>query len=45
MGHDGQLLAIIPSRDLVVVRLGLSRSPAARDYASFLADVLAALGG
>ena len=45
MGHDGQLVAIIPSRQLVLVRLGLSRSSEARDYESLLADILAAIGG
>jgi hypothetical protein len=45
MGHDGQVVAIIPSRDLVVVRLGLSRSEDVWDYESFLGDVLAATQG
>jgi hypothetical protein len=45
MGHDGQLVAIIPSRQLVLVRLGLSRSSEARDYESFLADILATIRG
>ena len=35
----------IPSRELVVVRLGLSRSREARDYESFLAEILEAIGG
>lgn len=42
-GHDGQTVAIIPSREMIVVRLGLSRSPETWDLERFLADVLAAL--
>jgi CubicO group peptidase (beta-lactamase class C family) len=30
MGHDGQYVAVIPSRELVVVRLGLT--PAREEY-------------
>ena len=41
----GQLVAIIASRELAIVRLGLSRSSQARDYGSFLADILSAIGG
>jgi len=43
MGHEGKIVAIIPSRDLVVVRLGLSRSNETWDYEGFLADILAAI--
>jgi CubicO group peptidase (beta-lactamase class C family) len=39
-GHDGKRIAIIPSRKLVVVRLGLSRSDETWDYEGFLVDVL-----
>jgi len=43
MGHEGKVVAIIPSRQLVVVRLGLSRSNETWDYEGFIADVLAAI--
>lgn len=43
LGHEGQCLTVIPSRRLVVVRLGLSIDIKAWDHASFLADVLDAL--
>jgi CubicO group peptidase (beta-lactamase class C family) len=42
-GHDGKRVAIIPSRDLVVVRLGLSRFSETWDYEGFIADILAAI--
>ena len=42
MGHDGKAVAVIPSREMVVVRLGLSRSPETWDYEGFLAELLAA---
>jgi CubicO group peptidase (beta-lactamase class C family) len=42
MGHEGKVIAIIPSRRLVVVRLGLSRSDETWDYEGFVADILAA---
>ncbi len=40
LGHEGQCLTVIPSRDLVVVRLGLSIDITAWDHAAFLADLL-----
>ena len=42
-GHEGQFVTVIPSRALVVVRLGLSRPEEAWNHEAFLADVLAAL--
>ncbi|MEQ1919895.1 MAG: serine hydrolase, partial [Elusimicrobiota bacterium] len=43
LGHEGQCLTVIPSRRLVVVRLGLSIDIKAWDHAAFLADLLNAL--
>lgn len=43
VGHDGKRVAIIPSRKLVVVRLGLSRVAETWDYEGFLADILDAV--
>lgn len=42
LGHEGQCLTVIPSRALVVVRLGLSIDVKAWNHAAFLRDVLAA---
>jgi hypothetical protein len=39
-GHEGQHLTIIPSRDLVVVRLGMTRYPCAWDQREFITRVL-----
>ena len=43
LGHEGQCLTVIPSRRLVVVRLGLSIDIKAWNHAAFLSDILAAL--
>jgi hypothetical protein len=43
IGHQGQFVSVIPSRGLVVVRLGLSGLPRAWDHQAFLAELLAAL--
>ena len=43
LGHDGQSLTIIPSRKLVVVRLGLTQNPDAWNLDSFIAGILEAL--
>ena len=43
IGHEGQFITIIPSRDLVLVRLGLTRYPCAWDQQMFIHLVLAAL--
>ena len=40
IGYDGKAVAVIPSCEMVVVRLGLSRSPETWDYEGFLADIL-----
>jgi CubicO group peptidase (beta-lactamase class C family) len=40
VGHEGQLLSIIPSRRLVVVRLGLSVGRGVWDHAAFLRRLL-----
>jgi CubicO group peptidase (beta-lactamase class C family) len=43
LGHEGQCITVIPSRSLVVVRLGLSIDITAWDHAAFLTDLLAVL--
>jgi CubicO group peptidase (beta-lactamase class C family) len=42
-GHEAQLVTIVPSRDLVIVRLGRTRYPDAWDHCAFVRDVLGAL--
>jgi CubicO group peptidase (beta-lactamase class C family) len=43
LGHEGQSVTIIPSRNTVIVRLGLTHDPKAWDLDSFIADVLEAV--
>ncbi len=43
LGHEGQCLTVIPSRRLVIVRLGLSIDIKAWDHAAFLSELLDAL--
>ena len=42
VGHEGQFVSVIPSRQLVIVRLGLTRPESAWDHETFLALVLEA---
>ena len=42
-GHWGQIVAVVPSRDAVVVRLGWTFKKSQFDACKLLADVLAAL--
>jgi CubicO group peptidase (beta-lactamase class C family) len=42
LGYDQQIVAMIPSRDLVIVRLGLTRKTKAFDHARELAPIVAA---
>ena len=44
-GHEGQLLTILPSQQLVIVRLGLTRHPCAWNHHAFVRDVLDAVKG
>ena len=42
-GHDGQSVVVVPSRDVVLVRLGFSPDPEAWDLGAFIGDVLDAI--
>ena len=39
LGHDGQSISVIPSKELVVVRLGLTRNRDAFDLRQFIANL------
>jgi CubicO group peptidase (beta-lactamase class C family) len=43
VGHEGQFVTIVPSRELLIVRLGRTRHRGAWDHAAFVRDVIAAL--
>jgi len=45
IGHAGQFVTMIPSADLVVVRLGLTRYPDAWDHTAFVRDIIMAIRG
>ena len=42
VGHEAQLMTVIPSRKLVVLRLGLTRKPGTWDHEAFLTRLLEA---
>lgn len=44
LGYEGQCVSIIPSHELVIVRLGLTRTPSAWRQDRFVNKVIAALG-
>lgn len=44
-GHEAQFITIIPSQELVIIRLGRTRYPEAWDHVRFVRNILAALGG
>ena len=42
-GFEGQSVVVIPSRNVVIVRLGLTHQPASWNLSAFLADILEAI--
>lgn len=40
-GHDGQVVAVVPSRDLIVVRLGITPGDGRYDLDAFVSEVIA----
>jgi hypothetical protein len=42
LGYEQQIVAIVPSHDLVIVRLGLTQDQGAWDHAKDLAPIVAA---
>jgi CubicO group peptidase (beta-lactamase class C family) len=44
VGHEAQFVTIVPAREAVIVRLGLTRYGDAWDHVAFVRDVLAVLG-
>ena len=45
VGHEGQFVTVVPSRKLVLVRLGSSRYPCSWNHQKFVALVVDAVGG
>jgi CubicO group peptidase (beta-lactamase class C family) len=43
LGHDGQMVAVLPSRETVIVRLGLTRDQDRFDHARLVRSILDAL--
>ncbi|RPJ77964.1 MAG: class C beta-lactamase-related serine hydrolase, partial [Acidobacteria bacterium] len=43
VGHEAQFVTIVPSHEVVIVRLGRTRYPDAWDHPAFVRDVLAGL--
>ena len=44
IGHEGQFVTIIPSHQMVIVRLGVTRYPGTWDHCGFVRTVIDALG-